>query len=391
MSTTKKKIISLEVRDEYILGSGVSIGAVGSFDSVVLRVKFDDSWIGLNIYATWTDALGNVGDQTIITALDLVDGEVDTYDIPVSSFATQHAGTVKLSFSGYAISRSNDKEIDSVINTVSGAFRVLESNSTKLDGGNTAASVAEQLLNAQREFEKRLLEDQADFDANETRREQKENARQEAESERVKNESQRVLDESLRVQAETERVAAEESRQEHYEVIDELIRGIEDVQNGYISEESDSVALVNLKRVYPVGAIYMSVEETSPAELFGGTWERLKDRFLLGAGDTYEAGATGGSDAHSHTHDLWADICILSESSEHRSKGTVFMKEKQHENFVYMDYVLQDNGALTRVVLPSRGEAGAIGYKRATNVGGTIGTSSNMPPYLAVYMWKRVA
>ena len=204
-------------------------------------------------------------------------------------------------------------------------------------------------------------------------------------------EQNRAASESQRRSAETERAKAEEKRRDYYEEVDQYILGIEEVQKGYISEQSDAVALVNLKRVYPVGAIYMSVKETSPAELFGGTWERLKDRFLLGAGDSYAAGATGGGDAHSHTHDLWADICILSESSEHRSKGTVFMKEKQHENFVYMDYVLQDNGALTRVVLPSRGETGAIGYKRATNVGGTIGTSNNMPPYLAVYMWRRVA
>ena len=47
--------------------------------------------------------------------------------------------------------------------------------------------------------------------------------------------------------------------------------------------------------IYPVGSIYMSVNSTSPATLFGGTWSQLKDRFLLGAGDTYSNGATGGA------------------------------------------------------------------------------------------------
>ena len=38
---------------------------------------------------------------------------------------------------------------------------------------------------------------------------------------------------------------------------------------------------------YPVGSIYMSVNSTSPATLFGGTWQRIQDRFLLCAGVTY--------------------------------------------------------------------------------------------------------
>lgn len=35
---------------------------------------------------------------------------------------------------------------------------------------------------------------------------------------------------------------------------------------------------VSLSSVYPVGSIYMSVNSTSPATLFGGTWERIQDR-----------------------------------------------------------------------------------------------------------------
>ena len=58
--------------------------------------------------------------------------------------------------------------------------------------------------------------------------------------------------------------------------------------------------IVNL--IYPVGSIYMSVNSTSPATLFGGTWAQLKDRFLLGKGDTYTTnGATGGAASVSYT------------------------------------------------------------------------------------------
>ena len=44
-----------------------------------------------------------------------------------------------------------------------------------------------------------------------------------------------------------------------------------------------------LDKTYPVGSIYLSLNSTSPASLFGGTWKQIKDRFLLAAGDTYAA------------------------------------------------------------------------------------------------------
>lgn len=63
---------------------------------------------------------------------------------------------------------------------------------------------------------------------------------------------------------------------------------------------------------HPVGSLYWSSSPTDPATLFGGTWKRIKDRFVLTAGDTYGNGATGGSatvqltesnlPAHSHTY-----------------------------------------------------------------------------------------
>jgi hypothetical protein len=200
MSTAKKKIIPIEVRGEYILGSGVSIGARGSYDSVVLRTKFDDSWIGLNKYATWTNALGVDGDQTIITALDLVDGEVDTYDIPVPAFATEEAGTIKVSFTGYVLG-DGKKTVDSLANTVSGAFRVLDSNATKLNGGDKAATVADQLLAAMDTVTEDMLElkgnmdiftaDMSRINSSEEVRVAKEAERQSAEDIRAKNEVRR--------------------------------------------------------------------------------------------------------------------------------------------------------------------------------------------------------
>ena len=50
--------------------------------------------------------------------------------------------------------------------------------------------------------------------------------------------------------------------------------------------------------VYPVGSIYMSTNNTNPGSIFGGTWEQIKDKFLLSAGDTYANGSTGGEASH---------------------------------------------------------------------------------------------
>lgn len=127
-----------------------------------------------------------------------------------------------------------------------------------------------------------------------------------------------------------------------------------------------TAAAVATLGLYPVGSIYMSVVETSPATLFGGTWERIKDAFLLSAGDTYAAGATGGEAEHtltidempSHSHELHMDKA----TSEGR----------------YNDGYIGKGGYTT-------------GNARYTNSTGGGLAHNNMPPYLAVYVWKRTA
>ena len=46
---------------------------------------------------------------------------------------------------------------------------------------------------------------------------------------------------------------------------------------------------------YPIGSIYISSRDTSPASIFGGVWEQIKDKFLLAVGDTYKKDTSGGS------------------------------------------------------------------------------------------------
>ena len=193
MATTKKKIIPIEVRDEYILGSGVSIGAAGSFDSMVLRVKFDDSWIGLNKYATWTDAQGNTGQQTLLSPLYLVEGEAHTYDVSVPQLPLVYAGSVRLSFTGYAMTEDG-ASIDRIMNTATGTFIVLESNAMRLKDGNLDASLGEQLGAIANE----CAGIAADAEDKMDEFEEAEGTRDYYESQRLKNEEGRKSDEAQR-------------------------------------------------------------------------------------------------------------------------------------------------------------------------------------------------
>lgn len=119
-------------------------------------------------------------------------------------------------------------------------------------------------------------------------------------------------------------------------------------------------------KLYPVGAIYMSADSTSPASLFGGTWEQLKDRFLLGAGDTYAAGDTGGEAVHTLTVD---------EMPAHRHQVRRRSGTGKGENALETVTDVQRTEDSVYGALPNGGDK----------------PHNNMPPYQVVYMWKRVA
>lgn len=122
--------------------------------------------------------------------------------------------------------------------------------------------------------------------------------------------------------------------------------------------------------VYPVGSIYMSMAEASPAALFGGRWEAIEDRFLLASGAIARAGATGGARTHTLTQ---AELPALSLSipGEPELSSPAWAEPNQAVIYRYMSGTPQGN------VIVSLGGSGAA--------------FSTMPPYLAVHMWQRVA
>ena len=123
--------------------------------------------------------------------------------------------------------------------------------------------------------------------------------------------------------------------------------------------------------IYPIGSIYLTVEPTfDPSVTFGGTWERIKDRFLLASGDTYTSGNTGGEATHTLT---------INEMPSHYHKA--FMANTA-DNINYEP----KQGYQTAPLVGMNTDINA----QTENTGGGA-AHNNMPPYLVVNVWKRTA
>ena len=125
-------------------------------------------------------------------------------------------------------------------------------------------------------------------------------------------------------------------------------------------------AWLTVQGAYPVGAIYLSVTDVNPAALFGGTWERIGGRFLLGADSTYAAGSTGDEAAHTLTIDE--------------------MPRHNHE----VDNLNASGNATPFMTVQAQDKKGYGGNVQTMYAGGGK-AHNNLPPYLAVYMWQRVS
>lgn len=171
-----KRIIEISVNDEYVVGSGVVVGAEGADESVILRVAFGDAWAGLNIYATFRDSKGESPTVELLMPSMLVLGEAMKYDVVVPAAATAHAGKMSVVFSGFAVSEVSSYEIetgteeniklvyrDAVINTTNAYFRVLPSDFSALDvKDHTEATVLEKVLSEINVFRGELDEHEDD-------------------------------------------------------------------------------------------------------------------------------------------------------------------------------------------------------------------------------------
>lgn len=148
----------------------------------------------------------------------------------------------------------------------------------------------------------------------------------------------------------------------------------EEAPNGsiFIVRAQDTLSVFD--RIYPVGSIYMSVNSTDPSLLFGGSWERIQDSFLLAAGSNYAAGDIGGEAQHTLTEN---------EMPSHYHSGLYWARPSGEP------LTLNGGGADSHLINATWGQ-GLAGSPLYTGEAGGGQPHNNMPPYLAVYVWKRL-
>lgn len=184
---------------------------------------------------------------------------------------------------------------------------------------------------------------------------------------------------------------------------------------------------------HPVGSLYWSSSPTDPATLFGGTWTRIKDRFVLAAGDTYGNGATGGSatvtltksnlPAHSHTWTFNKQYITTSTESNYHTHN--FSWSGNHSHLISRPTLtgFNDTGEYGIKGADSFHESGRWEAKQidtnqakisidkdtgnntashthslsvesqtsSTTLTGSDSAHENMPPYIVKYCWERTA
>ena len=141
-----------------------------------------------------------------------------------------------------------------------------------------------------------------------------------------------------------------------------------------------------LLAAHPVNSIYISVNNTSPATLFGGTWERwAKGRVLVGVNESdtdFKASSqNGGAKAVTLTPE---------QMPSHKHDVTVALDGR-------LATMMVDRGISATPESPSWGapfEMLESGYAMVQGALGWTGGSkahSNLQPYVTVYMWRRTA
>lgn len=156
-----------------------------------------------------------------------------------------------------------------------------------------------------------------------------------------------------------------------------------------------------MQKSHAIGSYYVTEDATNPSSILGfGTWEQVRDRFLVGAGSSYVVSAEGGQSTvqltttqiPSHNHSV--NIATTSSGNHAHPYDDVYFSEARsgtQQNVYGSGDSDHDNEFWTtrRNTL----SAGSHTHRVTGNTGNSGGSQAheNRPPYRAVYMWRRTA
>lgn len=208
---------------------------------------------------------------------------------------------------------------------------------------------------------------------------------------------------------------------------DTIKRIISNVADGVEANDAVTVGQLNKKlssaldqlnrlagQLYPVGSIYMNVNNVEPSAIFGGSWERMPSgRMLINSGDGFNLGQVGGEKEHRLTEDELASHSHDVNNINGNTTSTAKLVGKFSSS-------IRPNGDITDV--PYRNGFGIVSKESEYGIHAKDGGNSspgrnyvidashnhtinlninmlpsgknqphnNMPPYIVVNMWKRI-
>lgn len=222
------------------------------------------------------------------------------------------------------------------------------------------------------------------------------------------------------------------TRAENIENVMSIEQGGTGADNAAEARKNLGITDILLDYCYPVGSLYWSKNATNPGTLFGGTWTQVKDKFVLAAGDSYEAGSTGGEASHklttnempSHSHtgsaesagipdhihaigynnaNNWGTWVATAATGTYLSGVTLDSKASYSRAWNgsgstnTLTSIGTSTGAYSANIGTSKSIAASSGTTGSHTHSITIASSgggaahNNMPPYATYYCWERTA